>query len=262
MKIGIIHKHHDKKFSEGLARAAMSQINEREPHSAEIYKKGKEYDTIMTIGGDGTVLRGHRIAPIDVPLFCVNSGTVGYLTDVPSNKLREGIDKLLACDGIIYSYDTLVGDLDGGNLTQTAINEILMKLGAPTHMIETEIYIDGEFIDTVLGDAFIVSTALGSTAYSYSAGGSVLHPNCECLILTVVAPYKPFTPIVVPNTSEILLVPQREYTEKIVICDGDLQKQRIYGVNGTLKIRRTDQQRQFIKVFAKGYFEKIIARRR
>ncbi len=262
MRIGIIYRHHDDGLSEGLAQEAMDQINRRKRHSAEIYKQDGEYDVVMTIGGDGTVLRAHQTVQIEVPLFCVNSGTVGYLTDVPSDKLRLGINTLLDGGGTVHIYDTLEGDLGGGKFTQSAINEILMKLSSPTSMIKVKIYIDGEFIDTVLGDGFMVSTALGSTAYSYSAGGSVLHPKSGCLILTVVAPYKPFTSIVVPNDSEILLVPQRSYTEKIVICDGILQEERIQGVDGTIKIGLAKKPRQFIKVFGKGYFEKIRQRRR
>ncbi len=262
MRIGIIYKHHDDGESHTLALVTIEDINSYYTHEAEIYNKDEEYDMVITIGGDGTVLRAHRVVPVDVPLFCINSGTVGYLTDVSKDKLQEGVHRLLHEKYSVHDCDILQGELDTGEKTQTAINEILMKLNIPTSMIQTKIYIDGEFIDTVLGDAFIVSTALGSTAYSYSAGGSVLHPKCDCMILTVVAPYKPFTPIVVPSSSKITLIPQREYTEKIIICDGNLQKSKIVGVDGTIKIGRSPHKRQFIKVFSNGYFEKIVERRK
>jgi len=260
--IGIIHKEHDNGYSKRMAKQVIKFFEDNCPDTrqAEIFEGGKDYHMVITIGGDGTVLRANSMVPMSVPLMCINSGTIGYLTDIPKEHMAIGLKNFIKERWHMETYESIEASI-GDEMMPPAINEVLIKLETPTNMIKVDIAIDGEYIDTVQADAFMVATPLGSTAYNYSAGGSVLHPKTQCFILTAVAPYKPFTPMVVPSDSVIKLSPKKTYTEKIIISDGMVMSQRIMGDTKSVYISKSEQKRDFVKVFAHGYFDKIRARR-
>ncbi len=148
---------------------------------------------IVSLGGDGTFLRASsRAHRLDVPILGVNFGRVGYLLDVPPTELHSVI--LQALDGALPIEHRAVLSLavhhDGSNSeTHIAVNELSLEKTTPGHVVRISTQIDGEQFLNFAADGVLVATPTGSTAYNLSAGGPVVAPSVDCIILTPVAPH-------------------------------------------------------------------------
>ena len=148
---------------------------------------GAHADLAIVIGGDGTMLdAARRLARYRVPLVGVNQGRLGFMTDIARNDMLTGMDDLL--DGRFTAENRMLLDAevlrDGKEISANqALNDVVVDKGAIGRMIEFELSIDGEFIFNLRSDGLIVSTPTGSTAYSLSAGGPILHPTLTGIAL-------------------------------------------------------------------------------
>lgn len=175
---------------------------------------GEISDLIIVVGGDGSLLAAARtLARYDVPVLGVNRGRLGFLTDVSPDEieLRVGevldgqfrIEKRFLLDAVVKRNGEPVGAGD-------ALNDVVVNSGTSAKMIEFELYIEGEFVYRQRSDGLIVSTPTGSTAYSLSGGGPIMHPRLDAIVLVPMFPHTLSSrPIVVDGNSEI----------KLVICD-------------------------------------------
>ena len=163
---------------------------------------------MVCYGGDGTLLEGvHRLEGAPIPVLGINAGHLGFLTSAP----HEGLDRIFReiADGTFRteprSMLRVTGDLPATESLPLALNEFaVQRHGAG--MISVETYVDGEMVATYHGDGVIVSTPTGSTAYSLSAGGPVVAPDCACLIISPLAPHNlTMRPVVIPDSSVITL---------------------------------------------------------
>ena len=146
-------------------------------------------DLIVGIGGDGTLLRAaHAAHELDVPVIGINLGTVGYLTEVDPSKITELLRRLAAADLEVHSRMTVAAETPEGEILH-GINDIVMEKVLSQRLVQISIEVDGEFFTTFRADGLIVATPLGSTAYSLSAGGPVVDPDLDVLIVTPVAPH-------------------------------------------------------------------------
>lgn len=163
---------------------------------------------MVCYGGDGTLLEGaHRLHGAPVPIVGINSGHLGFLTTVPASGIGELFEALAA--GAVRTEERALlevhGDFDEEPDSPLALNEFtLQRHGAG--MISAETYVDGQMVATYHGDGVLVGTPTGSTAYSLSAGGPIVAPQCGCLIVSPLAPHNlTMRPVVVPDTAEITL---------------------------------------------------------
>jgi NAD+ kinase len=175
---------------------------------------GEISDLIIVVGGDGSLLAAARtLARYDVPVLGVNRGRLGFLTDVSPDEieLRVGevldgqfrIEKRFLLDAVVKRNGEPVG-------TGEALNDVVVNSGTSAKMIEFELYIEGEFVYRQRSDGLIVSTPTGSTAYSLSGGGPIMHPRLDAIVLVPMFPHTLSSrPIVVDGNSEI----------KLLICD-------------------------------------------
>lgn len=175
---------------------------------------GEICDLIIVVGGDGSLLAAARtLARFDVPVLGVNRGRLGFLTDVSPDEieLRVGevldgqfrIEKRFLLDAVVKRNGEPVG-------AGEALNDVVVNSGTSAKMIEFELYIEGEFVYRQRSDGLIVSTPTGSTAYSLSGGGPIMHPRLDAIVLVPMFPHTLSSrPIVVDGNSEI----------KLVICD-------------------------------------------
>lgn len=165
-------------------------------------------DLIIAVGGDGTILRSIReLKPGTVPVVAVNAGSVGFLSEMPLSDMAERLPRLLAGNGIIEHRACLDADVlrDGKKVFScTALNDVVISQGTISRLLDLKASIGGQFLATYHADGLIVSTPTGSTAYSLAAGGPVVHPVVNALILTPINPHS-FTqkPIVIPGDSDI-----------------------------------------------------------
>jgi NAD+ kinase len=146
-------------------------------------------DVIVGIGGDGTLLRAAHLAhELDVPVIGVNLGTVGYLTEVEPENVGEMLRRLAAGGLGVHSRMTVAAETPDGSMLH-GINDIVMEKVLSQRLVRIAVEVSGEFFTTFRADGLIVATPLGSTAYSLSAGGPVVDPDLDVLIMTPVAPH-------------------------------------------------------------------------
>ncbi len=183
-------------------------------------------DAIIVIGGDGTLLNAARtLVEHKVPLIGVNIGRLGFLVDVSPNNIGSQLDAIL--DGHYYLEERtlLQGSVYRHGQKQTeslALNDVVLHIRGAVRMIEFETRIDGQLVHRQRADGIVVSTPTGSTAYSLSGGGPILHPGLDAIVLVPICPHTLSNrPIVVSSEStvEIQLMPHNQ-THAQVAFDG------------------------------------------
>jgi NAD+ kinase len=171
---------------------------------------GAHADLAIVLGGDGTMLNAaRRLARYCVPLVGVNQGRLGFMTDIALGDMLTCMDDLLDGRFTPENRMLLTAEVirDGKEIaTNLALNDVVVDKGAIGRMIEFELFVDGEFIYSVRSDGLIVSTPTGSTAYSMSAGGPIMHPTLNGIALVPLCPHALTNrPIIVNNTADIEL---------------------------------------------------------
>lgn len=145
-------------------------------------------DIVLTLGGDGTVLRAaHDINQQGVPMVGVNLGTLGFLAEIDISEIREAIDRLISGDYEEEKRMMLQGEVtlsDGSAVKDFALNDIVITRRGVFQIIKLNIYVNGQFLNDFDADGVIVTTATGSTGYSLSAGGPVIEPKAKLIMIT------------------------------------------------------------------------------
>lgn len=183
---------------------------------------GNEVDLILAVGGDGTILKhARRFLESETPILGVKGGGLGFLTDGRTDgiveRLRDGryhIQRRMRIAASIYRGDTLVRRLD-------ALNEIVVHGAGYSRMVVLHIEIDGKELHERSADGMIVATPTGSTAYSLSAGGPLLEPTIEAIVLTPLNPHTlSFRPVVIDADQTVSIMVSSGRTETLVTVDG------------------------------------------
>jgi len=161
-------------------------------------------DLVVVLGGDGTLLSvAHLAAQAGVPVMGVNLGRLGFLTEIPVGEATLTLDKFLAGDASLVSPRWLLEARTGAEVSY-CLNDVVVTKGAKARMIELAIAVDGRDVAMLKADGLIVSTPTGSTAYSLSAGGPIVHPKVPAIVLTPICPHTfSFRPLAVPSTSTL-----------------------------------------------------------
>ena len=163
-----------------------------------------EADLVLVLGGDGTMLRAARLVEErSVPILGVNLGGLGFLTESTVEAMYESLEKVFAQEFYLDHRLRLEAHLrhkNGEREQRTALNDAVISKGTPGRMITTSIQVDKQFVTTLRGDGLIIASPTGSTAYSMSAGGPILEPSLEALILTPISPHTlTHRPLLVPR---------------------------------------------------------------
>jgi NAD+ kinase len=194
-------------------------------------------DIIIAIGGDGTVLRTLQRARGKI--LAVNMGRVGFLTEVQPEDIEKRIEDVLAGNYIEDTRDLLKVELGGGRLFD-CLNEVVIHTSEISKMRGFQVYVDKNDIGTFRADGLIVATATGSTCYSMSAGGPILDPGLDGVVIQPIAPFKISSrAYVASNSSRIRLMLQEE-KQYIIVLDG----QHDITVPGKADIIITKSERQ------------------
>lgn len=189
---------------------------------------GERVDLIIVLGGDGSMLSAARsLGSSGKPMLGVNRGRLGFLTDVSPDRIEEQIRSVLA--GNYTSEERFLLDIEVQRKQTTvasgeALNDVVVNSGTSAQMIEVELYIDDEFVNRQRADGLIVSTPTGSTAYSLSGGGPIMHPSLNALLVLPMFPHALSSrPIVIRDDAEVRIdVLARNRTHPPVTCDGQV----------------------------------------
>lgn len=144
----------------------------------------KDTDCVLTLGGDGTLIRAARELQFhDVPILGVNIGTLGYLTEVEIQNVGTAIDQLIHDKPVVEARMMLKGIVNN-KVEDIALNDIVLTRFGKVRVIRFNIYVNGQFLNSYRADGIIISTPTGSTAYNLSAGGPIVEPNASMIVIT------------------------------------------------------------------------------
>jgi NAD+ kinase len=197
-------------------------------------------DLVCVLGGDGTFLRTARaIGGTGVPALGINLGRVGFLAKVESDGLERALDQVKAGDYEIGDRFRIAARLvrsDGTTEDHECLNEVVVARGSRVRMIQLEVEVSGSHLATYVADAVVVATPTGSTAYSFSAGGSILDPRLRNMVITPVAAYlSPLHSVVAGEDHEVDLTLREAHDGALVSLDGQLD--RAIGVGDRVEVR-------------------------
>lgn len=189
----------------------------------------ESFDCILVLGGDGTLLNvASSASHVEIPLFGINLGTVGFLTEGEITNWQTIIDRLLADDYSMQDRMMIRGTVrtgDGKECRKRALNDIVISRAGFSRLIGLDVYVNGSFLNAYEGDGIIISTPTGSTGYNLSAGGPIVDPMARLMIITPVCPHSLTSKsIVLPSDAkvsiEIAKKRKTQDTEAIVSFDG------------------------------------------
>jgi NAD+ kinase len=211
---------------------------------------------LIILGGDGTILSGLDYAiENDLPILGINLGRLGFLTELETDELDEGvIDRLLTGDYAVDTRTTMM--VEGWDYRKFfALNDIVItRATSSVRILSLEYQANGAMVDCISGDGLIVATATGSTAYSLSAGGPVVQPGLECFVLTPICPHTlNARPVVVSADERITVRMVDDRGGAHAVLDG----RRVIALDRNkpeITIRRSIRQARFVRMYEKNYY--------
>ena len=216
-------------------------------------------DVAVVLGGDGTLLAMAKAiaeSSRDIPILAVNFGSLGFLTEITRPELHQSLDAVLAGR---TSYDLrmmLCAVAEKAGVSHMALNDVVFSRTALSRMIELSVSVGDQFVTAVKADGLIVATPTGSTAYNLAAGGPIVHPAMDALVLTPIAPHTLSNrPIVIPAEREVRVTSTSANAgdEVYVTMDG----QTGFGLQqgDELTITRADKRLRLVRSTTRSYFE-------
>ena len=220
----------------------------------------RQADGLITFGGDGTLLNVARIQGAEsVPILAVNLGSLGFLTEVTLDELYPALIKVLEDDFQLDERMMLRVTLRNKNekkveAQSVALNDAVISKGSFSRIISLESYINGEYVATYSADGLIISTPSGSTAYSLSAGGPIVHPGLSAFILTPICPHTlTVRPHIVSAESHISIVIRSVHCNIMLTIDG--QEAFDLRPDSVVEIEKASETVKLIRSHKRSYYE-------
>ncbi|MFC1500250.1 NAD(+)/NADH kinase [Candidatus Zixiibacteriota bacterium] len=206
-------------------------------------------DFLVAMGGDGTILAAMRHARgSDIPVVGINLGSLGFLADTSPDNIEKVLDHLVAGSYEIETRMTLEAEIRVGGkvVTLNASNDIVIDKGDYSRVIDIDAHVGGQFLQRYTGDGLIVSSPTGSTAYALAAGGPILEPTMDALVVVPICPHMlAFRPLVLPEESEIELTVTSKHGTALVTGDG--QEHVSVDSGDTIIVRRGSYRNRFVR---------------
>lgn len=199
-------------------------------------------DALVTLGGDGTMLRGARLVDgRQIPILGINLGHLGFLTACAGEDLEQALEQFAAGAYAVEHRMTIEASTSrNGARRWRALNDVVLHKGGFARVVRLHVSVNGELIGAYTADGMIVSTPTGSTAYSLSAGGPVVVPTLDSIVLTPISPHTlTVRPVVLPPTAEITVRAEDGPDELLVTIDG--QVGTTFAPGDMLGVRRASQ---------------------
>lgn len=213
-------------------------------------------EAVLSVGGDGTFLRANTTAvQYGLPILGVNLGTVGFLAEVEWEQLQTACQQLAQGDFHIHERMMLKAELDGKSWL--ALNDVVLSRGGYSRLIGVKAEVDGEEVGRYIADGLIISTPTGSTGYSLSAGGPIVHPAVECILLTPICAHSlQHRPVIAAPQHRIELSLDDTHAQSVQ-CAIDGQGCFVLTADKKLVVTRADQPARFIETKPRSFFTTI-----
>jgi NAD+ kinase len=217
-------------------------------------------EMLIILGGDGTLLSAARHvadAHADVPIFGVNLGSLGFMAEVSLDELYDNLEKAIA--GKLETEDRMMLTAsvlrDGRRVARyRVLNDAVINKGALARMMELKVSVNGGHLTTLRSDGLIVATPTGSTAYSLSAGGPIIHPTIHCFVVTPICPHTLSNrPIALPDTVVVTVCLTSQSEDVSLTLDGQIGFSLEW--NDIVEIKRSRFKMRLIKHPSKSYYE-------
>ncbi len=241
----------------GLTLSYEASIKDLAGDGAQLIVPG-EVDAMLTLGGDGTLLRAARIVEAHpVPILGINLGRLGFLTCCPAEELENALIRLAEGSYVVQTrmaLDARVLDVVGTERASwRALNDVVIHKGGFARVVTMWVQANGETVAHYAGDGIVFATPTGSTAYNLSAGGPVVFPTLETIIVTPVSAHTlALRPLVLPPTSEITVRVEDGPDELLVTVDG--QVGATFALGETLVVRRSPHPVPIIRFPESSFF--------
>ena len=247
-------------ISRGATCAASHGEFEKGTRFTSIYDVPKDTECVITLGGDGTLIRAARdLAGSGIPIIGINLGGLGYLTQMGrEGDVRELLDALLADHYEIQERMMLSGKVfhEGKMIAEDiALNDIVLTREGDLRILKFKIYVDGQFLNEYSADGMIVATPTGSTAYNLSAGGPIAQPDGELLILTPVCPHTMTSRTIVlgPENQVRIEISMTSSGSQIASYDGDTRVQMVSG--DYIEVKKSDMVTRMVKLDHRSFLD-------
>lgn len=223
----------------------------------------KDTECIIVLGGDGTLIQAARdVNDTNIPLLGVNIGTLGYLTDADMNTVYDSlnncindeyeVDRRMMLYGAVYRESECIYE-------NTALNDIVINRCGTLRVIDFDIYVNGEYLNSYSADGAIVSTATGSTAYSLSAGGPIIQPNARLIMITPICPHTLNQRSIIFGAEDEITIQmsdnKRLEEERVATFDGEMFCKVITG--DKIVITKSPKVSHFIKTNKLSFLQRI-----
>jgi len=225
----------------------------------EMQEIGKQCDLGIVIGGDGTMLGiGRQMARYALPLIGINQGRLGFITDIPIQSYQDVLQPMLQ-----GNYQTEDRSLLQAHVVRDqrvvfsalAMNDVVVNRGGTSGMVELRVEVDGRYVSTQRADGLIIGTPTGSTAYSLSVGGPLMHPSIGGWVMAPIAPHTLSNrPIVLPESSEISI---EIVAGRYVSANFDMQSLAELMLGDKIKVQRSEHQVRFLHPAGWNYFDTL-----
>lgn len=260
MRVGLVAKH-DVEERVAVAREVVRHLNGK----AEVVVKDElayhfpklpaqplrdmQVDVLATIGGDGTIL--YAMQQCNAPVFGINTGELGFLTEVEPAKLKEALDALLTKSYTVEDRLKLGVRVNGERLPD-AVNEAVIKSAHPSKMLALRVASNGELIEDIRADGVILATPTGSTSYSMSAGGPIVDPRIEAFIMVPLAAFKlGARPFVFPARAKVEVSLPASAKDAVLVVDG--QYERRLGGGDECDFSGSEKRAKFVRFSSHFY---------
>ena len=214
-------------------------------------------DFVITIGGDGTILRTCINLPKpEPPILAINMGVRGFLTEVEPKDACAAVDRVLKNDFKIEKCQKLSANANG-ETTPDALNDVVISGGEPSKIVYLQIYKNDQPIAQLEADGVIIATQTGSTGYSLSAGGPVMDPNIDAIVLTPICSLTTFRSLVFPADSKIRVESLRP-KDMLVLIDGNFRL-LLPAKFPSVSVQRSSNVSSFIR-FKQDFYKRLDTR--
>jgi NAD+ kinase len=215
-------------------------------------------DLVVVLGGDGTLISAARLIGCrEIPILAVNLGSLGFLTEITLEELYPALEACLAGDyttSVRMMLDVAISRNDRELERHTVLNDAVINKGALARIIDIDAAVDGFYLTTFKADGLIISTPTGSTGYSLSANGPIIHPALDALVITPICPHTLTNrPIVVPGEAAVELRLKSENEDVFLTLDGQVGVE--LRCNDLMTIRKAAYRTLLVSSRKRDFFE-------
>jgi NAD+ kinase len=226
------------------------------------FEPGQPLDVLLTLGGDGTLLRGARsLDGANTPVLGINLGRVGFLTTASSQSLDWALDAIVrrayATEPRLALLPTLVDKQGKSRSEPTVLNDVVVHKGGVARVVRLRVSVDGDDVGQYSADGIVVATPTGSTAYSLSAGGPIVVPGVDAIVVTAICPHTlAVRPLVLPADVAVSIEPIPPWTEEVLVSfDGQVSTTIQPGER--VLVKRAARPVLLIRLGPEGFFTRM-----